>query len=145
MSEINMNSLIFVQSKSVFWLLTYLKDKVKSFIGKHGKMVPVPHNMTNYFQPLDLPVNWSCKSFLRGKAQIWYAEQAQAKISKGIVPESASVDLKINILKPMHAKWLAQYYNHIRTNKDIVKNGWCRSGITKAIKKYIRKEDSFEN
>ena len=45
----------------------------------------------------------------------------------------------------MHAKWLAQYYNHIRTNKDIVKNGWCRSGITKAIKKYIRKEDSFEN
>ena len=33
-------------------------------------MVPVPHNMTNYFQPLDLTVNLSCKSFLRDQAQL---------------------------------------------------------------------------
>ena len=48
-------------------------DKLKkSLIEKHhGKMVPVPHNMTNYFQPLDLTVNQSCKLFLRDKAQIW--------------------------------------------------------------------------
>ena len=40
------------------------KDKVKSLIEKHhGKMVPVPHNMTDYFQPLDVTVNPSCKSF----------------------------------------------------------------------------------
>ena len=39
-------------------------DKEKTLIEKHhGKMVPVPHNMTNYFQPFDLTVNRSCKSF----------------------------------------------------------------------------------
>ena len=34
-----------------------LTDKVRSLIEKHGKMVPVPHNMTNYFQPLNLTIN----------------------------------------------------------------------------------------
>ena len=45
------------------------------------------------------------------------------QISKGIASESVSVDLKISILKPIHAKWVTQYYDHIHTNEDIVKNG----------------------
>ena len=105
-------------------------------------MVPVPHNMTNYFQPLDLTDNRSCKSFLPEKAQILYAEQEQVQISK-VAPESVSVDLKIGIHQPIHAKWVTQYYDYIRTDKDIVKNGWRRSRITKAIKENIRKEDRF--
>ena len=47
-----------------------------------------------------------------------------------ISPESVFVDLKISMLKPIHAKWVTQYYDHIRTDEDIVKNG-----ITKPIKK----------
>ena len=121
-------------------------DKVKSLTEKHhGKMVPVPHNMTNYFQPLDLKVNRSCKSFLHDKAQIWYAEQVQVPISKGIASESVSVDSKISILKPIHTRWVTQYYDHIRMDDDIVKNGWRRSGITKAIKENMCKENPFEN
>ena len=121
-------------------------EKVKSLIEKyHGKMVPVPHNVTNYLQPLDLTVNRSCKSLLLDKPQIWYAEHEQAQISKGIAPESVSVDLKISILKPVHAKLVNQCYDHIRTEKDIVKNGWRRSGTTKAIKENIWKQGPFEN
>ena len=74
-----------------------------------------------------------------------YAEQVQAEISKRIAPERVSIDLKISILKVIHAKWVTQYYDPIRTNEDIVKNGWCRSGITKAIKENICKKDPFEN
>ena len=59
--------------------------------------------------------------------------------------QKVSVDLKISILKPIHAKWVTQYYDHIRTDEDIVKNGWRRSGITKEINENIRKEDPFEN
>ena len=108
-------------------------------------MVPVPHNMTNHFQPLDLTVNRSCKPFLRDKAQTWYAEQVQVQIDKGIAPENVAVDLKISILKPLHARWVTQYYDHIRTNKDVVKNGWRRSGITDALKTKSPREDPFEN
>ena len=41
----------------------------------------------NDFQQLDLTVNWSRKLLLRDKPQMWYAEQVQAQISKGIAPE----------------------------------------------------------
>ena len=54
-----------------------------------------------------MTVNQSCKSFLHDKAHIWYAEQVQAQISKVISPESVCVDLKISILKPIHAKWMS--------------------------------------
>ena len=45
----------------------------------------------------------------------------------------------------LRPKWATQYYDHIRTDEDITKNGWRRSGIIKAIKENIRKEDPFEN
>ena len=69
----------------------------------------------------------------------------QAQISKGIAPENVPVDLKTSILNTVHAKLVIRYLHHIHTNKDIVKNGWRRYGITKAIKENFRKEDPFEN
>ena len=99
-------------------------DKVKQLITKyHGKMVPVPHNMTNHFQPLDLTVNRSCKSFLRNKAQEWYAEQVQSQVRNGIAPTNVSVDIRISVLKPLHAKWVTQFYDYIRNENYIIKNG----------------------
>ena len=63
-----------------------------------------------------------------------------------IVLESAQasgLNLKISMLNPIHAKWVTQYYDHIRSDENIVKNGWRRSGIVKAIKENIHKEDPF--
>ena len=41
----------------------------------NGKMCAIPNNRTNIFQPLDLSVNRSCKSFLRREARSWYSLQ----------------------------------------------------------------------
>lgn len=60
-------------------MLMCLKDSERTR-QNHGKMVPVSHNMTICFQPLDLTVNRSRKSFLRDKSQLWYAEQVQTQI-----------------------------------------------------------------
>ena len=50
-----------------------LTDKVKNLIEKHhGKIMPVPNNMANFLQPLDLAINQLCKLYLRGEAQIYY-------------------------------------------------------------------------
>ena len=143
MSEIKKKSLAFVQPKRLLIADMFkgqLTNKVKILIEKYVKIVPVPHNMTNYFQPLDLTGNPSCQLFLHDKAQLQYAELVQPQISKGIAPETISVDLKICIVKPIHTKWMTEYYNHIRADEDI-ENGWHRSGITKAIKQDIHNED----
>ena len=72
-------------------------------------------------------------------------DKYRPKFPKELLQNMYFVDLKISILKPIHAKWVIQYYDRICTNKDIVKNGGHRSGITKAIKGNISKKDAFEN
>ena len=120
-------------------------DAVKKIISdNNGKMVPVPNNMTAYLQPLDLTVNRSCKAFLRNQAQTWYSHQVQSQIEKGIQPDKASVDLRISVLKPLHAKWLVQFYDYMQSNKDIILKGWKRSGVSTALEEPQRKEDPFE-
>ena len=45
-------------------------------------MTPGPANMTNVFQPLDLTVNRSCKSFLRNHSQDWYSNEIRKQMEK---------------------------------------------------------------
>ena len=39
------------------------------------------------------------------------------------------VDLKLNTLKPPHAKWVTSFYDYIQYYHNIVVNGWKRAGI----------------
>lgn len=120
-------------------------DAVKKLVSdNNGKMVPVPNNMTSYLQPLDLTVNRSCKAFLRNQAQKWYSEQVQSQIVNGIQPDKVSVDLRITVLKPLHAKWVVQFYDFMQSNGDVVVRGWRRSGVSAALEEPQRKEDPFE-
>ncbi|CAH3139268.1 unnamed protein product [Porites lobata] len=59
-------------------------------------MIPVPNNMTSYLQPLDLMVNRS--------------QRVQN-------PNRESV------LRPLHAKWVVQFYDYMQSIKDIVLKG----------------------
>ena len=93
-------------------------EAVKQLIyDNHGKMVPVPNNMTSYLQHLDLTVNRSCTSFLRNQAQKWYSEQVQAQIVNGINADKVSVDLRISVVKPLHAKWVTQFYDYMQSQQ----------------------------
>ena len=46
------------------------------------------------------------------------------------------VDVKLTIMKPLHAKWLSEFYNYINSSngQEITRNSWLRAGITDAIK-----------
>ena len=71
-------------------------------------------------------------------------QHVQSQIEKGIQPDKASVDLRISVLKPLHAKWLVQFYDYMQSNKDIILKGWKRSGVSTALEELQRKEDPFE-
>ena len=112
---------------------------------KNGRTVAVPHSMTNFFQPFDLTVNRSCRSFLQNKEQTWYADQVQSQIARGIAPESVSLNLEMSTLKALHVKWITQYFNLIRTVKKLWKTYvWKRAGITKTLRDN-NKGDPFEH
>ena len=119
-------------------------EEVKQLVhNKNGKMVPVPNNMTHIYQPLDLAVNRSCKAFLRKESQNWFAGQVQQQIQNGCEAEQVKVDLRISILKPIQAKWLASFYDRMQNRPDIAVKGFKRAGITNLLATERQYEDPF--
>ena len=97
----------------------------------------VPPNLTNHFQPLDLTVNGAAKHFTKKKFVDWYAKQVITAIEKGVNIDDINVNLKLSTLKPLHASWIIQLYNHMTSfeGRGIIINGWRRAGILEAVAK----------
>ena len=82
----------------------------------------VPPNVTKFYQPLDLTVNGFAKRFMARKFNDWYAEQVSAQLDKGIAIDDINIKLRLSLIKPLHASWLVDLYNH-RTSgatKDLI-------------------------
>ena len=138
--------------KNQEWLLIsdvfkgHWTEQMKALVSSsNGKMIPVPNNLTNEFQPLDLTVNRTCKAFFRKESQEWFASQVQLQIENGVTPEEVKVDKKISILKPLHAKWVTSFYDKMQSRPDIALRGWKRFGITNFLQldSSKKKEDPF--
>ena len=93
--------------------------------------------MTNLPQPLDLTVNGYAKKFCRKRTNHWYMEQITEQLDDGKQIEEVDVKLQLTRLKPLHAEWLVELFNHMTTSqgKEIIMSGWKASGIIEAIKK----------
>ena len=58
-------------------------------------------------------------------------------LEKGTPIEEIDVELKISIMKPLHASWIISLYNHMTSaqGRSIVVNGWRCAGILDAVLK----------
>ena len=105
--------------------LVVLKDNILS--------TKIPPNMTHVFQPLDLTANKFAKNM---KFSTWFSRKISLGLENGVELDDIKVDNRLSVLKPLHAKWLVELYNHMPTDegKEIVANGWKKAGIFDAIK-----------
>ena len=96
----------------------------------------IPPNMTDVFQPLDLTVNKFAKDFMKAVFSTWFSRQISVGLESGVELDDIEVDYRLSVLKPLHAKWLVEIYNHMSTDegKEIVANGWKKADIFNAIK-----------
>ena len=92
--------------------------------------------MTHIFQPLDLTVNGTLKTFMRKEFSAWYSRQILHALKEGCEIMDAKVGVKLTIMELLHVKWLSEFYNYISFSdgQEITRNGWLRAGITDAIK-----------
>ena len=113
-----------------------VKQKMKE---NHIFFVRVPVNMTNIFQPLDLTVNGSFKSLMKRKFTEWYSKETGKQLEENVPIEDIEIKLKVSVLKPLHASWLMEAYNHLTSSavREIIANGWKSAGITEAVSKGI--------
>ena len=54
--------------------------------------------------------------------------------------DNIEVKLKLSVLKPLHAGWLIDAYDHLTSEAGwkIIANGWQSAGITSAISKGVQ-------
>ena len=58
------------------------------------------------------------------------------------------VDLRLSVLKPIHATWIVSMYNHLSSSegRQSIAKGWKKAGVTVASgAKKLPPEDPFED
>ena len=112
------------------------------------KIVIIPHNLTNKFQPLDISVSKATKSFISDKYNFWLTNEVPQQFRAGKTAGNVKVCLKLSVIKPLHAKWIVDLYNTLKDDKEMAINGFRSAGITEAIEnsKYMveKVENPFE-
>ena len=51
----------------------------------------------------DLTVNREAKKFMKDQFTSWYSAQIQSQLDSGVVLDDVDVDLRLSVLKPIHA------------------------------------------
>ena len=122
-------------------------DAVFKKLKKNNILVSlVPANMTHLFQPLDLTVNGYFKQCMKRKFIEWYSNEVMMRLDDGENLESIEIKFKLSTMKPLHAKWLMEAYDHMTTatGRDICLKGWERSGILQAIENGVSDISSLD-
>ena len=103
------------------------------YLKNNCELVIVPHNLKNKFQPLDISINQSAKKFISNKFNAWYADRVSKQLSNGVAPGDVKVSLKLSDLKPLHARWIVEIYNHLKCQNDFIIKSFDVSGHSEAI------------
>ena len=71
----------------------------------------------------------------------WYSCCIVQELDSGKGVDNIDIQLKMLVLKPLHANWINDLYNYLTASKgkEIIANGWKAAYITEAIKK-VNKE-----
>ena len=103
-------------------------DKIfKVLKDNHILVTKVPANMTHPFQPFDLTVHKVAKDYTKQKLSEWFTCQINTGLENGQELDDIEVNYRLNVLKPLHAKWLPR--KTTKKGQEVISNGWKRSGI----------------
>ena len=72
---------------------------------------------------MDVSVNQLFKVALKDKFITWYAEQVN------IDDENDVVDLRLSLIKPIHAHWLVQAHKEVSAQHTTITRGFFQTGI----------------
>ena len=101
---------------------------------------------TYLVQPLDVQggPNGYMKRFMKKKFTLWYSDQMIRALDEGKDIKDVDISLKLLIVKPLHAKWLIEMYNHMTSSegRDVCLKGWKIEGILDATEKGL---DGLQN
>ena len=104
-------------------LLKLLKDR-------NVDVVFIPASCTDKLQPLDLELNAPFKQAMKAEFEDFYADCIAKQMKDGEKSLSeVHVDLRLSVVKPLHAKWLVKAHEGISNKETLIKKAWSMAGI----------------
>lgn len=97
-------------------------DEARAILKRNNiELVYISPNCTDQLQPLDQLVNKEFKGALKKEFQRWFANSILRKMQEKSANESvvSSINLKLSVLKPVHAQWLVCAVDTITEKKRI--------------------------
>ena len=67
------------------------------------------------------------------------------QLRAGKAAADVQVSLKLSVIKPLHAKWMADLCNTLKDDKEMVINGFRNTGITEVIENAKDMVEKIEN
>ena len=64
------------------------------------------------------------------------------QLQKRKVPTDVEISSKLSDLKPIIARWIVDWYNHVIKEKEMIVRGFNSAGISEAVQ---NAEDIYEN
>ena len=104
---------------------------LQSLEKNHIKCIFIPANCTGELQPQDLTVNQVFKQELKACFIRWYADLVKKQLGDRVELENIKPDLRISVLKPLHARWLIEAVSNI--SSDVIIEGFVKAGIMDSI------------
>ena len=65
----------------------------------------------------NLTGNREAKNFMKEQFTSWFSAQIQSQLDSGMVLNDVDVDLRLSVLKPIHATWIVSMYNHLSSSE----------------------------
>lgn len=107
-------------------------DEARAILKRNNiELVYISPNCKDQLQPLDQLVNGALKK----EFQKWYADSILDKMSEKSDDESvvSSINLKLSVLKPVHAQWLVRAIDSITARKELLVKSFETTGILNVI------------
>lgn len=92
-------------------------------------VVFVPASCTDQLQLLDLAINAPFKKHMKAQFENYYSNKVADQMKKGVKVEDIKVDLRLSVVKPLHAKWVTKSVDEISKNMELIKKAWAMAGI----------------
>lgn len=103
-----------------------LLDKLRQ---NHIHQVFIPAGCTGELQPLDVSVNSVFKDSMKSHFARWYAAEVKEALEQGLEIANVKVDLRASTVKPLHGNWLMMAFTYLKDNKQIIQQGFEKTGI----------------
>lgn len=111
-------------------------DDLQDLLNRNNiEVIGIPGNCREHLNPLEVLVNQHYVVLLEKEFQSWYSDIVLERLNGGETDDNMAtmVDLRLSLLKPVHASWLVKSHETIVNQSEIISQSIELTGILNTL------------